>query len=586
MQNPHPSSHTNNNTLIGGLGSSSELATDSKKIGIIIPPPALKRTIEVTAEHIVSSKIPEKQLLSSNENTFNFLLPENPYNKYYKHIVEKLKKFKTLEEEFENDEFKDDDDDFETLKSEKSEITVGNISKSASVAFYMNRSREKPTRDPFEYFYDTTIPSSIKPLELDIIKLTAQYTAANGKQFMFEIASLESSNPQFDFLKPNHRHFHFFTKLVDIYTGIIYPDRLTPMQIQKYNQENNIPNNPNSELQQIPVKPEDHIFKYLNMFSDSDKKLQVLDMLLQKAEWELIQEENQRKEQLGRDEDKSVFDMIDWQDFIVVQTIDFDEDINEIEMDDEEEEEEINEQELVEPEENIYENMYPSGFADSDMNQMETNEDENVNPAEPTFTDIQEENRMNDEDEDEEELDPSRFARTYQPQKGVKSSTPLMFKDKKTGELIPVDRAEKHLKVSTINPQYFEQKEREKAKREKTNIAPGIEMTKVIASWNEDSETQEGSSVGTDQIWDGYTSSIMRTTNAALSKPRKETAPQNQLGPQTPTEYFKQEQEKAVGIAQMAATMALKEMMKQNHDSTLEEPESKKRREYNDSDNE
>src|SRR3989338_7425067 len=136
------------------------------------------------------------------------------------------------------------------------------------------------------------------------------------------------------------------------------------MEIQKYNQENNLPQNPNSELQVMPVKNEDHIFRYLNMFADTDKKLQVLDMLFQNAEWELLQEEKQRKEQLGRDEDKSTFDMIDWLDFIVVETIDFDEDINEIEIDEEQPEE--NEELVQEEEENIYENMYPNGFVDSE----------------------------------------------------------------------------------------------------------------------------------------------------------------------------------------------------------------------------
>lgn len=57
----------------------------------------------------------------------------------------------------------------------------------------------------------------------DIIKLTAQFVARNGRQFMVSLAQREARNYQFDFLRPNHSLFSYFSKLVEQYTKILVP---------------------------------------------------------------------------------------------------------------------------------------------------------------------------------------------------------------------------------------------------------------------------------------------------------------------------------------------------------------------------
>lgn len=66
---------------------------------------------------------------------------------------------------------------------------------------------------------------SIKPLDIDVIKLTAQFVARNGRPFLTNLMNKESRNPIFDFLKPQHSHFPYFTKLVDQYTKILLPPK-------------------------------------------------------------------------------------------------------------------------------------------------------------------------------------------------------------------------------------------------------------------------------------------------------------------------------------------------------------------------
>ena len=71
--------------------------------------------------------------------------------------------------------------------------------------------------EPPKLVYKVDRPLGVNPLDLDVIMLTAQFVAANGRPFLTGIANRESKNPQFDFLKPTHHLFKYFTELVDSY---------------------------------------------------------------------------------------------------------------------------------------------------------------------------------------------------------------------------------------------------------------------------------------------------------------------------------------------------------------------------------
>lgn len=57
------------------------------------------------------------------------------------------------------------------------------------------------------------------------MKLTAQFAARNGRQFINQLAQRESRNYQFDFLRPSHSLFPFFTELVKQYTKVLAPPK-------------------------------------------------------------------------------------------------------------------------------------------------------------------------------------------------------------------------------------------------------------------------------------------------------------------------------------------------------------------------
>lgn len=53
-----------------------------------------------------------------------------------------------------------------------------------------------------------------------MVKLTAQFVARNGRQFLTNLMNREQRNYQFDFLRPQHSLFNYFTKLVEQYTKV------------------------------------------------------------------------------------------------------------------------------------------------------------------------------------------------------------------------------------------------------------------------------------------------------------------------------------------------------------------------------
>jgi splicing factor 3A subunit 1 len=154
----------------------------------------------------------------------------------------------------------------------------------------------KPTTAPHPFEFKIDHPSGLNALDVDIIKLTAQYTVANGKDFLLGLAVREQRNPQFDFLKPTHMLFSYFTTLVDAYAKVLQPS--------------------SEQTERTKAKTD---------------RMKALESSVHRWEWNRSEEERKKKESVHVDEERSAFQSIDWFDFTVVETIDFAEDeLNEI----------------------------------------------------------------------------------------------------------------------------------------------------------------------------------------------------------------------------------------------------------------
>lgn len=63
--------------------------------------------------------------------------------------------------------------------------------------------------------------------------MTAQFVARNGRQFLSTLMTREQRNYQFDFLRPQHSLFQYFTKLLEQYTKVLIPPKDILRRLEK-----------------------------------------------------------------------------------------------------------------------------------------------------------------------------------------------------------------------------------------------------------------------------------------------------------------------------------------------------------------
>jgi splicing factor 3A subunit 1 len=227
-------------------------------LDVIVPPDDIDALVTKTAEFVarngsaMESKIWETQ---KNNPKFGFLKHGDTYRPYYEQkVFEFVEKFE-LEEEDELDESE-------------------------------NEKGEEKVHEPSPFCLKHPV---IAKVDMDVIKLTALFTAKNGRNFWTGLSERESKNPQFSFLKPNHALFSYFMSLVESYSRCLVP-KLEDIKV----------------LQQNLLDPESILQECLERFS-CEKNL----------------EKNQKSKEELEEEERQQMSMIDWHDFLVVETIDF-----------------------------------------------------------------------------------------------------------------------------------------------------------------------------------------------------------------------------------------------------------------------
>eukprot|EP01080_Neovahlkampfia_damariscottae_P007770 gene7770-12240_t len=393
-------------------------------IGIIYPPPELRTVVDTAAQYVAKNGEDFEKKILKNEGSktkFGFIMNENPYHSYYKMRIEDFKKNPNLE-----------------VSKPKKQVTQ-NISKKTTAI-----QRNRPKKDPLVYHYGLQVPEGMKPFELDLIKLTSQYVARNGRPFLSALAGRESRNSQFDFLKVQHRYFSFFTKLTEIYKRILIPPKSTIEDLIKY----------------------------------SNNKLQLLQLIYSKGEWEIFLNELR----IEKNNQVEIKNEIDWSDFILVEKIDFTlEDFMSNMTNYQKEEEEEEKMEEISSIDNILYNNSNINPIDS-LIQNTFNEINNESEEEEEEEEDNEKQNESEEDMDieEDEEENIKIKKNYIKKKPIQKKKEEIFKDPKTGELIPMNQLNEHLRVQLINPKWSEQKERENEKFKTTNIAKDDELKRYI----------------------------------------------------------------------------------------------------------
>merc|ERR1712232_747373 len=245
-------------------------------VGIIFPPPDIRGVIDKTAQFVAKCgpEFEQRVLREQNHTKFAFLLPSNPYRNYYE---QKVKEFKTGVVEEQKPEVPqaiiDQKAKEEEKKKKKEQMKMGT----------MGEKKKKAAKPPPPDQFVVNHPY-IAAMDMDIIKLTAQFVARNGQKFLIGLTQRESRNPQFDFLKPTHALFGYFTSLVDAYTKCLMPNK--------------------DEVEKLKKR--------------STSGGEILDQAMLRYYWD-EQEETQRRNKEEEDKvEKEQMQMIDWREFVVV----------------------------------------------------------------------------------------------------------------------------------------------------------------------------------------------------------------------------------------------------------------------------
>uniref|UniRef100_A0A6G1SEP6 Splicing factor 3A subunit 1 n=1 Tax=Aceria tosichella TaxID=561515 RepID=A0A6G1SEP6_9ACAR len=541
----------------------------SEPVGIIHPPPELRGIVDSTAKYVAKNGGAfEERIMREHKGKpkFSFLFPNDPFNAYYKHKVREIRnailneeqskrpdeghdstdasnKTESRTEDSHNNDNnnhsnhddtkqKDEGEQFESIKrdnntgydqrrSDPGEQIDGHEGQDDQVREQSDdgdddgqndennlsdRDETGPRVKPKlgEYMQEISMkleepphlnflanPASfITHFESDIIKLTSKFIATYGRQFLLELVSREQGNHHFDFLKPQHGQFPYMTKLIMQYALIQNP----PLDILE-------------ELKK-----------------DSTSQKHVLDRIKMRAEWNKMLEAERLKREEAAEKEKNLYSQIDWHDFVVVETIDYQ--YNEV-------------------------GEYPPTTPDqvgTRLLQQQRKEDHTA----PEEMEIDMDVESDDQDDESDNTSDQETAKTeggfvapnppdlsnvvirrdYDPKVAPKA-TPQpdnYFVSPITNERIPVDKIHEHVRYNLADPRYLEKKEQmlQDKIKEDAVFASGSQIQDSLKNLAErrtdifgmnEAEAEIGRRIGEEEqeeskdnklIWDGHKSSIKK----------------------------------------------------------------------------
>ena len=317
----------------------------------------VKKVIDKAATLVAQYGIQVETSMKEDPN-FSFINKSDPYYPYYQSKIsqskEELRKnlSKKMEEYYSQEKNASNNENKEFLNKKRKEDNLIELEKEAKELLKeamqdkidllrsdKNLNNLEKIPQPAPDIFSVPQPN-ISGTELDIIKISAQFVAKNGQKFLSDLIRREKDNPQFDFMKPQHTLFGYFTFLVGCYAKILNNKNEIMSKIEKY------------------ATNSDEILKSANMHYLYEKKLSKIPRGKRFSQEDLLT--NDEKEKMKQ---------IDWYDFVLVETIDF--------SSDEDEKSEKSNKEII-AKENIYNNNYIKENNEIDNSTIITNDDNNT----------------------------------------------------------------------------------------------------------------------------------------------------------------------------------------------------------------
>ena len=246
----------------------------------------MRGVIEKTAQFVAKNgaEFESRVLREQSATKFGFLLPNNPFHAFYKLKVREF----TTGEAAPTPQVPQAIRDMQQKQQQQQQkqqqlLMLTQIGESEKEAASKQQIEPPPPKQ-----YALQHPW-VAPVDLDIIRCSAQFVARNGQKFLAGLAQREQQNPQFAFLKPSHHLFSYFASLVDAYTKCLLPQKET-----------------------------------LDALKETVNDRQGLMAKVRRRMMYERQQLHQRKEKETKtQEERRVMMSLEWTDFHVVETIDF-----------------------------------------------------------------------------------------------------------------------------------------------------------------------------------------------------------------------------------------------------------------------
>lgn len=342
---------------------------------ITVPPTEIRTLIGKTAIYVNKNGIAFENKIKSKESKnhkFFFLNSNDPYNAYYLYALKSVKE--TGKPPMINNE-NEDKIKQEMISKTKNEVNNNEITKPNDYKFL------KISNNQLDY-----AEFKISNLDLKIIKLVAQFAVINGEEIMekFKLNALSNKklSIQFEFLKPEHSMNPIYNKYYNIYKTIWINKKEL---IEEYSKNTDI----YEKLNECFGRAE-----YLEKESIDVKEIEEKKLL-----------------------ERIKYGSIDWQDFEIVETINF------TELDEVSElnlplvKSDLEYRSLLEKGNNsIFSQIKQASelvdeleqFEDENINNIEEDNDNNVNPNEddqiPQYKDEEDEDEEKEDDRNEAEV--------------------------------------------------------------------------------------------------------------------------------------------------------------------------------------
>jgi splicing factor 3A subunit 1 len=242
--------------------------------GIVLPPRDIRSIVEKTAGYVARNgpafedRIREKE---KHNPKFSFLSANDAYYPFYAWRLEEVREGRG---------------------------TAVSAGRAGEVAPAQEPEKPKGPAAPPDFHFSARMPN-ISAQDLDVVRLTALFVAKNGRSFMTTLSQKETRNYQFDFLRPQHSLYQFFSRLVDQYTLLLQSASADGEKAKR------------ARMRELEENVKD--------------KFHILGRAKQRAEWVKFQEEQKQKKEEEAEKEKLEYAQIDWHDFVVVETVLFEE---------------------------------------------------------------------------------------------------------------------------------------------------------------------------------------------------------------------------------------------------------------------